>query len=65
MFVLPDHPEIECCMRTGYPSWNQPKDIRCDHCGQFVDDEVYEDEMYECLCLDCLLKLHLKDEVEN
>ena len=59
------HPEITWVERTGYPSWNQPRDIRCDECGDTIEDEVYEDEYHETLCLDCLLKLHLKTEVEN
>ena len=62
MMNLPDHPEIESALRTGYPSWNQPKDIQCDHCGCVIEDEVYEDEYNETLCLDCLLKLHLKED---
>ena len=59
------HPEITWAERTGYPSWNQPQEIRCEACGEFIEDEVYEDELYEHLCLDCLLKFHLKDMVEN
>ena len=62
MFTIPDHPEIEMAMRTGYPSWNQPSETRCDCCGDIIDDEIYEDECHETLCLDCLLKLHLKGE---
>ena len=58
------HPEITWAERTGYPSWNQPRDIQCDECGDIIEDEVYEDEYHETLCLDCLLKLHLKIEVE-
>lgn len=56
------HPEITWAERTGYPSWNQPVDITCDNCGDIIDDEVYEDEVYSSLCLDCLLKLHLKED---
>ena len=59
------HPEITWIERTGYPSWNQLKDTVCDNCGDVIEDEVYEDEYNEHLCLDCLLKLHLKDTVEN
>lgn len=55
------HPEITWAERTGYPSWNQPVDAVCDNCGEVIDDEVYEDEYHESLCLDCLLKLHLKE----
>lgn len=58
---LPDHPEIAMAMRTGYPSWSQPIDIKCEHCGDIIEDEVYQDEHYDNLCLDCLLKLHLKE----
>ena len=56
------HPEITWAERTGYPSWNQPVEIQCDECGDFIEDEVYEDELHEYLCIDCLLKLHLKGE---
>jgi hypothetical protein len=59
------HPEITWAERTGYPSWNQPQDVRCDYCGEVIEDDVYADEFYEFLCLDCLLKLHLKDMVEQ
>lgn len=62
MFTIPDHPEIAMAMRTGYPSWNQPSETRCDNCGCVIEDEVYEDEYNETLCLDCLLSLHLKGE---
>ena len=34
MFQIPDHPEIQCIERTGYPSWMQE-----DYC-----EEEYEDE---------------------
>ena len=62
MMNIPDHPEITWAERTGYPSWNQPSEIRCDNCGDIIDGEVYEDEYNESLCLDCLLKLHLKED---
>ena len=61
MMNIPDHPEIESALRTGYPTWNQAEDIVCDNCGDYIEDEVYEDEIYEHLCIDCLLKLHLKE----
>lgn len=61
MYTLPDHPEIEMAMRTGYPSWNQPVDVVCEDCGDIVDGDAYEDETYNCLCLSCLLRRHLKE----
>lgn len=61
MFDLPDHPDIVWIERTGYPSWCQPIDIICDNCGDVIEDEVYQDECHDTLCLDCLLKLHLKE----
>jgi hypothetical protein len=58
---VPDHPDIESAMRTGYPSWNQPKSIYCCECGDSLDDQtVYEDRFHEYLCLDCLKVLHEK-----
>ena len=37
MWGFPEHPEIECCLRTGYPSWMQEWDTQ----------EVDEDSLYE------------------
>lgn len=36
---LPDHPEIEWALRTGYPSWMQERD--------YDDDFVEEEDDYE------------------
>lgn len=38
MRPFPDHPEIEWCLRTGYPSWMQEGDR---------DEEYDEDALYE------------------
>ena len=55
------HPEIDWAMKTGYPSWNQPKSHHCEECGRCLDDEdEYEDTLHNCLCEDCLLLLHKK-----
>lgn len=40
MRQLPDHPEIESALRTGYPSWI--KDLDVDE-----EEEDYEDEEWE------------------
>lgn len=53
-----EHPEIGWAERTGYPSYNQPNEIRCERCGDVLEDEFYEDEEYDLLCLDCLRTLH-------
>ena len=37
MRQLPDHPEIECALRTGYPSWMQERE-------EYEEDE---DALYE------------------
>ena len=55
-----EHPEITCALRTGYPSWNQPKERTCEVCGDELYLEIYEDFDHEFLCEDCLLKLHRK-----
>lgn len=39
MRTLPDHPEIEWVLRTGYPSWMQSRDLDGEE-----DDEVYDDD---------------------
>ena len=60
-YELRDHPDIEWCERTGYPSWNQPQTHYCGECGKALDEEEeYEDAGYEYLCADCLLFLHRK-----
>ena len=35
-FEIPDHPEIACIERTGYPSWMQERDEYCE-------DDLYEE----------------------
>ena len=37
MWEFPEHPEIECCLRTGYPSWEQEGD----------EPEIDYDRLYE------------------
>lgn len=61
-FILDDHPEIRKAELTGYPSWNQPVEIYCDECDRNItDEEQYEDDNHDNLCVDCLLHLHLKE----
>ena len=38
-FDIPDHPEIECIERTGYPSWLQETDMD----GEDYDREFWGD----------------------
>lgn len=40
-FDIPDHPEIACIERTGYPSWMQEDEVLNDD-----DDEDYESEFW-------------------
>lgn len=54
-----EHPEVTWALETGYTSYNQPREIRCERCGDIIEDEIFEDEDYEILCKDCLLDLHL------
>lgn len=37
MYEMLEHPEIECALRTGYPSWMQEKE----------EEERDEDALYE------------------
>lgn len=64
-YNLPDDPEIRWALETGYPSWGQPKPICCEKCDEVlydededIDEPMYKDEHHDCLCADCLLKLH-------
>ena len=50
-FEIPDHPEIACIERTGYPSWMQEdvlndEDDEEDYDSEFWGDEC-EDDLYE------------------
>ena len=59
-----EHPEVTYALKTGYPSWNQPKHRHyyCEECGKCLDyEEVYEDKIHDFLCRSCLLILHEKD----
>jgi hypothetical protein len=59
--MIPDHPDIELAMRTGYGRFNQPESIYCEECGVCLDDmTIYEDATHDFLCKDCLLTLHEK-----
>ena len=50
MFEIPDHPEIACIERTGYPSWMQ-EDVLDDEEDEDYDSEFWgddrEDDLYE------------------
>lgn len=39
-FEIPDHPEIACIERTGYPSWMQEDD---DYEREFWGDDSYDE----------------------
>lgn len=57
-----EHPDITKTLKTGYPSWNQPKKIYCCECGTHLDDdEIYEDSCHPYLCKECLLFFHKKE----
>ena len=57
-----EHPDRTAALKTGYPSWNQPKSYYCEECGEELNpEEVYEDFGYDYLCEDCLLGLHKKE----
>ena len=49
-FDIPDHPEIACIERTGYPSWMQ-EDVLDDEDDEDYDSEFWgderEDDLYE------------------
>lgn len=61
-YTMKDHPDIESILRTGYPSWSQPEYYYCQMCNDELSyDEVYVDFGYDCLCENCLLKLHKKE----
>lgn len=44
MRQLPDHPDIEWALRTGYPSWMQPKDQDCEDDWDYEDNDDVEDD---------------------
>lgn len=40
MTQLPDHPDIDCCLRTGYPSWLLPGDDEKEETENETDEEL-------------------------
>ena len=44
MRQLPDHPDIEWTLRTGYPSWMQPEDRDCEDDWDHEDNDNEEDD---------------------
>lgn len=50
-FDIPDHPEIACIERTGYPSWMQEDVLDDDEDEEDYDSEFWgderEDDLYE------------------
>ena len=44
MRKLPDHPEIEWALRTGYPSWQQEGEE-----PEFDEDAAYEERREEAM----------------
>lgn len=56
---IPDHPEIRCAERTGYPSWLQePKTPVCPICGAETDT-FYKNKDYDIVgCSECI---HISD----
>ncbi len=42
MYPLLDHPEVACCLRTGYPSWKQERDGEVDYGPD--EDAAYEEQ---------------------
>ena len=57
-----EHPDITRTLLTGYPHREKPKPFYCEACEVKIDDEddVYEDELHECICKRCLLEHHRK-----
>ena len=43
---FPEHPEIEICLRTGYPSWMQEGD-RPEEDEDSLYEEIRERELFE------------------
>ena len=58
-----EHPDISSALKTGYPTWNQPdEEVFCGECGCSLRGKVvYDDRYYNCLCEECLLRLHRKE----
>ena len=50
-FEIPDHPEIACIERTGYPSWMQEDVLDDEDDEEDYDSEIWgdecEDDLYE------------------
>lgn len=61
MYAL-EHPDITNAIRTGYPCGHEPQPIYCERCGNDIsDEEVFEDDEYEYLCVNCLMNKYEKE----
>ena len=50
---IPEHPEIEMALRTGYP--HESKSVKCADCEQeFSGDEIIYISDGDSICADCL-----------
>ncbi len=59
-FEIPDHPEIACIERTGYPSWMQETEVLDDE-----DEEDYESEFWGDECEDDLYEETRESELHD
>lgn len=39
MYPMLEHPEVSCCLRTGYPSWMQEKEV-----PEYDEDAIYDEQ---------------------
>ena len=60
---LLEYPDISRVERTGFHDARYDNTIYCGECGckLGLDDDMYEDEHYDCICKACLLMLHKKE----
>lgn len=56
---IPEHPEIACCLATGYPYPNRPE-VRCCDCDKHMNYEDSYDWDGDIVCENCL-----KDRIED
>ena len=48
MYPMLEHPDIECALRTGYPSWKRDLDVDDDgDYDEYLDGYHNEDTLYE------------------
>ena len=60
MFSCPDHPDVACALRTGYPTFSQPRSEEPEELEPQYDEDTVDAVME---AFDGILKQYLSDNL--